>query len=592
MHDAGGLPPASIGALDAWRSLASWLLVAGEPQFRKAVDKRDGFPSPKSGSGGADHTARIAAMEAILAELAAVPGLAEALDAARRLPPPCYTEEAWAVVVALLDLLPRLAARLTLAFRDAGALDFTQGMLGALAALGSEERPSDLLLALDLRIDHLLIDEFQDTSFTQLELLRLLTAGWQPGDGHTLFAVGDPMQSIYRFREAEVRIFVEAQAQQQVAGVPVESLVLARNFRSHAGLVAWVNDVFPRVFPGRSDPWRGAVAFAPAIAGNDAPPGPRGTLQIVADDASEADRVVALVHAALGAGDGSVAVLVRARTHLDRVLPALREADIAYTAVELDALSERQAILDLVSLTHALIQPADRLAWLAVLRAPWCGLSLADLVAVVAAADAQPSHSIAALLETPAAIAGLSDAGRERFVRVARCLVPAIASRGRATLARPRARRVARTWRRRALRRGDRYRRRRALFRSARRIRRRRATSRTGLRSSRRSMLFAPRPRPMSTTRVQVMTLHRAKGLEFDTVIMPGLARTQRSRDAEVLRWRAREQGLLLAPARRRGGEAEPGLRISTSSCDRRRSRRALPSRCTSARRAPARDSI
>ncbi len=273
--DAGGLPPASIGALDAWRALASWLLVAGEPQFRKAVDKRDGFPSPKSGSGGSDHTASIAAMEAILAELAAVPGLAEALDAARRLPPPCYTEEAWAVVVALLDLLPRLAARLTLAFRDAGALDFTQGMLGALAALGSEERPSDLLLALDLRIDHLLIDEFQDTSFTQLELLRLLTAGWQPGDGHTLFAVGDPMQSIYRFREAEVRIFVEAQAQQQVAGVPVESLVLARNFRSHAGLVAWVNDVFPRVFPGRSDPWRGAVAFAPAIAGNDAPPGPR-----------------------------------------------------------------------------------------------------------------------------------------------------------------------------------------------------------------------------------------------------------------------------------------------------------------------------
>ena len=53
------------------------------------------------------------------------------------------------------------------------------------------------------------------------------------------------------------------------------------------------------------------------------------------------------------------------------------------------------------------------------------------------------------------------------------------------------------------------------------------------------------------------MTLHRAKGLEFDTVIMPALARTQRSRDVEVLRWRAREHGLLLAPARARGGDPD-----------------------------------
>jgi superfamily I DNA/RNA helicase len=117
------------------------------------------------------------------------------------------------------------------------------------------------------------------------------------------------------------------------------------------------------------------------------------------------------------------------------VLPALREAGITYAAIELDALSERQAILDLAALTHALIQPADRFAWLAALRAPWCGLRLADLVAVVAAAGAHPSQSIAALLEAPEAVTGLSDDGRDRFVRLAECLRPAIASRGRAALA-------------------------------------------------------------------------------------------------------------------------------------------------------------
>ena len=554
--NAGGVPPATVEALDDWRALASWLLLAGSAQFRKQVDIHDGFPPTKSGPGAADREAHVTRMAETLAELATVPGLADALDAARRLPPACYTEEAWSLVSALLDLLPRLAARLTVAFRDAGVLDFTQGVLGALEALGTEEMPSDLLLLLDRRIDHLLIDEFQDTSFTQLELLRRLTAGWQQGDGRTLFAVGDPMQSIYRFREAEVRIFVEAQARRSVADVAVTCLVLARNFRSHAGLVAWVNDVFPQVLGSRSDPWRGAVAFSPAIAARDAPPGSAATLEILPDDVTEADRVVGYVRAALDAGEGSIAVLVRARTHLDRVLPALREAHIVYTAVELDALSERQAILDLVALTHALVQPADRLAWLAVLRAPWCGLTLPDLVAVAGSATAHTSRSIAALLETPQVLSMLSGDGRERFLRVAGCLRPALASRGRVPLAR----RVRGAWL--ALGGG-------AVQEQAIDI---------GAADRYFSLLgehevagdipdwsafvaalddLRAEAASDSSVRVQVMTLHRAKGLEFDTVIMPALARAQRNRDSDVLRWRAREHGLLLAPARARGGEPD-----------------------------------
>ena len=90
------------------------------------------------------------------------------------------------------------------------------------------------------------------------------------------------------------------------------------------------------------------------------------------------------------AGADSVAILVRARSHLDHLLPALRAAQIEFAAVELESLGERQAILDLLALTHALAQPADRLAWLACLRAPWCGLALADLFAVANAAERFP----------------------------------------------------------------------------------------------------------------------------------------------------------------------------------------------------------
>ncbi len=555
--DANGVPAARVEALDDWQALASWLLVASAPQFRQKVNKLDGFPPRDSGPNAAIRVAHNDAMEAILAELAAVPGLAEALDAARHLPPARYSDDAWSVVSALLDLLPSLAARLTLVFRDTGSLDFTQGMLGALDALGTEDAPSDLLLSLDLRIDHLLIDEFQDTSFTQLELLRRLTAGWEQGDGRTLFAVGDPMQSIYRFREAEVRIFVEAQAQREVAGVPVECLVLARNFRSHAGIVTWVNDVFPQVLGSRSDPWRGMVAYAPAIAEAPAPPGAAVTLDILADDGAEADRVVDHVRLALSEANSSIAILVRARTNLERTLPALRDAGIAYAAVELDALAERQAVLDLVSLTHALVQPADRFAWLSVLRAPWCGLALPDLVAVVAAIDTQPSRTIAAMLEAPEGIAALSVDGRQRLINLAQRLWPAIGARGRAPLST----RVRGAWL--ALGGG-------AMLDEAIDIG---AAERYFALLAQHDVagdvsdwpafvaalddLHAEAPADPAV-RVQVMTLHRAKGLEFDTVIIPGLAKAPRNRDSEVLRLRVREQGLLLAPMRARGGDMDP----------------------------------
>ena len=81
-------------------------------------------------------------------------------------------------------------------------------------------------------IRHLLVDEFQDTSFTQIELIGRLTAGWAAGDGRTLFVVGDPMQSIYRFREAEVRLFVEAQQQRPDRRRCRRTSSLRRNFRS------------------------------------------------------------------------------------------------------------------------------------------------------------------------------------------------------------------------------------------------------------------------------------------------------------------------------------------------------------------------
>ena len=73
---------------------------------------------------------------------------------------------------------------------------------------------------------------------------------------------------------------------------------------------------------------------------------------------------------------------MRKRADLEYILPALRAAGVAFTSVDLDRLAQRQAILDLEALAHTLIQPDDRLSWLAVLRAPWCALALPDLFVV------------------------------------------------------------------------------------------------------------------------------------------------------------------------------------------------------------------
>src|SRR5262249_25942130 len=149
----------------------------------------------------------------------------------------------------------------------------------------------------------ILVDEFQDTSFTQLRLLELLTSGWEPGDGRTLFVVGDPMQSIYRFREAEVGLFLRAW-KAGVGGVELQPITLSANFRSQAGVVEWVNGAFAQVMPSSADVRTGAVAYSPSHAVHEAQADPvRMHPFYDSDGAGEARTVVEIARAALAARD-------------------------------------------------------------------------------------------------------------------------------------------------------------------------------------------------------------------------------------------------------------------------------------------------
>ena len=195
--------------------------------------------------------------------------LRAALESLLRMPEERYTDDQWETLGAILELLPRAAAHLKVVFGERGETDFTEVAQGAVRALGTPENPTDLLLALDTRIKHILVDEFQDTSYSQYELLQRLTAGWEPADGRTLFLVGDPMQSIYRFREAKVALFLQAweegiRVTPAQPGVALERLTLTTNFRSQRGLVDWYNASFPHILPKEADVASGAVPYSRA----------------------------------------------------------------------------------------------------------------------------------------------------------------------------------------------------------------------------------------------------------------------------------------------------------------------------------------
>jgi len=253
------------------------------------------------------------------------------------------------------------------------------------------------------------------------------------------------------------------------------------------------------------------------------------------DERAMGTAVARIVAGALRAGARpSVAVLVRGRASLPPLLSALREAGIEYRGVELESLLDRTVIRDLVALAKAMLHAGDRTAWLAVLRAPWCGLSLADLLAVVG----DDSGALVPLRIADRAVRdGLSAEGAARLVRLWSAVGATRAARGRYSLG---------SW-----------------LKSAWLALAGPATIEDPSDLANAELLFAAldqlelevgsspeasaidaavegvmaSPVGSETAQVQVMTIHRAKGLEFDHVVIPDLQRGVRGRERPLLYW-------------------------------------------------------
>ena len=534
---------ATADSLPHWNTLINRLLTADGTKWRANGDVKAGFPAP-SKARGEEKSIREhwkTRFKEVLDRLRGDDALREQFNTLRSLPRPVYEDEAWESLESLIRVLIRVAQEWKLVMAESGSADFSEVAQRAIQALGEGDMPSNLALRLDYRIQHLLVDEFQDTSHSQVRLLEKLTSGWTAGDGRTLFLVGDPMQSIYRFRKAEVSLFIDAFEGRLFEHVQPLPLQLEVNFRSSEPVVDWVNRVFPAVMPRRNDTIDGAVTYSACQPRPGASQEGLVDIRIEADldDMREAECIVDLVRDR--AADERMAILVRSRKHAAATLARLDQLKqdderFRYRAIDFNPLAETVLIRDLVSLTLALIQPADRLAWLSVLRAPFTGFELADLDALAAGGDLGivPSALADALAGAPGMV--LSEDGRARLQRVGPVLLEAASRYGRDRIRSV----VEQAWVRLGgpacvnnaseLSDADTY------FQLLDQLENDNLPVDRDSLSERLEKLYAE-PDARAPETLQVMTVYLAKGLEFDTVILPGLNKQPGSDKGRLLHW-------------------------------------------------------
>ncbi|PTX64426.1 ATP-dependent helicase/nuclease subunit A [Melghirimyces profundicolus] len=287
---------------------------------------------------------------------------------------------------AMGSLLAEVHQRYVRAKRERSALDFDDLQTRAIHLL--RDHPKVLDRVRD-SIRFLMVDEFQDTNDGQKKLVDLLCGDPASSPPGKLFVVGDPKQSIYRFRGAEVRVFGETREEIRSRGGREVNLV--DNFRSDPALVDFVNLLFGRLMSG--DP-TSPNHYRETVANREPKDGLRVEYLPVPDSKAcpegkdprdvEAERVARRIRQLLDEGTppGEIAVLFQAMTHVKRYEKALVRRGIPFYVVKGRGFYDRQEVVDVLHYLRFLADPGDLLSLTGVLRSPFCGVSDGTILAL------------------------------------------------------------------------------------------------------------------------------------------------------------------------------------------------------------------
>ncbi|MEM8498337.1 MAG: UvrD-helicase domain-containing protein [Pseudomonadota bacterium] len=375
------IPGASIEELASWRAVGRFLLTR-QGGFRATVNIKQGFPPKKSKP---QYT--VDDFKNLVLAIRDHKDATAVVSELHILPDPDEIKRHQAILHSLMAVLHLSMAYLEIEFQKRQQVDFVATSLQALEALADN---SDLAMKLEYSIQHILVDEFQDTSQLQYDLLDRLCQEWSDVDvpGRSLFLVGDAMQSIYAFRNARVALFMHAR-QYGLAGVTCENLELQSNFRSDPPIIDWLNHCFARVFPEVDDLRQNASAYVTAACASSSSGSNSEVLAYEFALNPDSQREAEAQHIARKIGDlynlypdESIAILVRNRSHAHYLLPTLRANGIDVAFTDFERLLDQSIVADLLSLTRMLLNPADQIAWYAFLRSPLMNITLADLLTV------------------------------------------------------------------------------------------------------------------------------------------------------------------------------------------------------------------
>jgi ATP-dependent helicase/nuclease subunit A len=342
-------------------------------------------------------------------------GYSDALNRYRRA---CEHRKA-AQLHALLDRLLRdFGERYSEGKRAVSGLDFEDLELLCRDLVGSHE---ELRARLRARFAHVMVDELQDTNRVQLELIELIAT-------QNLFTVGDAQQSIYAFRHADVELFERLGEQLEAAGARVG---LRTNFRSRPEIVAVINRTFAAALGER---------FRALVAGRVQAPAEDPCVELIvadkgADWAAEglaspwrvaearalARRVADLVSE--GVAPREIVVLTRASSDLRVYERALEECGIPTYLIGGRGYWSHPQVLDMLAYLRALANPRDEEALYTVLASPLVGVSYDALVLLAAAARGSGRDPWWVLRDPQGRLDELDAAERERLAEFARWFV-------------------------------------------------------------------------------------------------------------------------------------------------------------------------
>lgn len=365
------LSPASSTYWHCWAQL----LLTQKGQWRQSYRRDQGIPAAAdlhSWHEPQERTQVLSDLQAIRESFSQHPITTALLRLMRR----CPTEHR-SIPLSLSHFLRRWVARLEVLKQKLRVMDFIDLTLSVASFFANPETSPALEADIDRNITHLLIDEIQDLSRLQFQIIAALLQKFCFAPQKSAFMVGDPQQAIYHFRGAHIGVFAQFEAL-DLPGLPKKNCLLQSNFRSAPELVGFVNDWAQKRFGNHSSSWLGVdkalKSYATAQAGG------KLSCYSASSVAQEASGLVSIIQRLQkDSPGGSIALLARDRTSLYPLMHLLAHYHIPYDAGDMLMLSQYAFFTDLHALIAIVLEPKQRAHWLPFLRSTWVRASFDDI---------------------------------------------------------------------------------------------------------------------------------------------------------------------------------------------------------------------